>query len=202
MPAEEPIIPLPAALDAIAPLKEVGSALLGASLLALRQRGHEARYLELLPRQFHDTILYSPTGLWLPVAVAEAHYEACEGLALPQSEVLTMGNAFGVAMARTRFSIFTKIVKEGGMTPWTLMQQTPRIWARMYRGGAIGIMKLGPKEARFEVVATSIARHAYWRTALRGILTTVLAPFCQAAHARELPAYTGPTKVGYRVSWA
>jgi hypothetical protein len=202
MPAEEPIVPLPAAIERIPPLSEVQSALLGASLLALRQRGHEARYLEHLPAALHETVLYTPTGLWLPVAVAEAHYEACEALELPASEVLTMGNAFGVAMAKTRFSIVTKLVKEGGVTPWTLMHQTPRIWGRAYRGGAVGITKLGPKEARFEAVATPLARYGYWRTALRGILTTVLAPFCQAVHARELPAYTGATKVGYRVSWA
>jgi hypothetical protein len=201
MPAEEPIVPLPPAGTAVPPLTEVASALLGSSLLSLRQRGHEARYLELLPRDLHATLLYGPAGVWLPVAIAEAHYAACDGLELPVSEMLTMGNAFGVAMAKTRFAVFTKLAKEGGATPWTLMPHTPRIWSKMYRGGALGITKLGPKEARFEVVATSLARYTYWRTALRGILTTVLGPFCRTVLARELPAHTDGMRVGYRVSW-
>ena len=201
MPVEEPIIPLPAAEGAIPPLREVASALLGASFLALRQRGHEARYLELLPRELHSTVLYSPAGLWLPVTVAEAHYAACDSLALPASDVLTMGNAFGVAMAKTRFAVLAKLAKEGGATPWTIMPHTPRIWSKMYRGGAIGVTKLGPKEARFEVVATSLARFTYWRTALRGILTTVLGPFCKTVLAREVPGSTNAMRVGYRVSW-
>jgi hypothetical protein len=200
MPGEEPIVPLPRAT--VPPLTEVSSALLGASLLALRQRGLEPRYLTLLPARFRDTLLYSPSGIWLPAAVAEAHYEACDRLALPSAEVLTMGNAYGVAMAQTSLSIVTKLAREGGVTPWTLMRQTPKMWGRVYRGGAVGITKLGPKDARFDVVATSIARYTYWRLALRGLIGTVLSPFCQALHVRELASDTEGGRVAYRLSWA
>ena len=199
MPSDEVFIPLP---SPVPPLTEVRSALLTSSVLAIRQRGHEARYLSFLDPRYHDALLYDPPGLWVPVVTAVAHYEACDRLQLPSTDVLSMGNAFGVASARSLFGIVTKLAREGGVTPWTLMQHLPAMWGRIYRGSAIGITKLGPKEGRFDVVEIPLARFAYWRTALRGIVGSVLGPLCRVCHVRELPAYTSAMRVGYRVSWA
>jgi hypothetical protein len=69
MPSDEAFIPLPAPVPL---LTEVRSALLTSSLLSVRERGHEARYLTLLDPRYHDAILYNPAGLWVPLATAEA----------------------------------------------------------------------------------------------------------------------------------
>ena len=199
MPSDEVIIPLPAPVP---PLTEVRSALLTSSLLSVRERGHETRYLTLLDPRYHDALLYNPAGLWVPLAIAEAHYDACDRLQLPAADILSMGNAFGVASARSVFGIVTKLAREGGVTPWTLMNHLPAVWSRIYRGSAIGMTKQGPKEGCFEVAGTPLARFAYWRIALRGICGSVLGPLCRVCHVRELPAYTSATRVGYRVSWA
>ena len=60
MPSDEVFIPLPVPVP---PLTEVRSALLTSSLLSVRERGHEARYLTLLDPRYQDALLYNPAGL-------------------------------------------------------------------------------------------------------------------------------------------
>ena len=86
-------------------------------------------------------------------------------------------------------------------TPWTILGSVDRYWHRLYDGSAIALFKIGPKEARLATVSMPLARYAYWRVALRGIIHTVCAPFCRTIFVKEIPQ-TGESAAAYRLSWA
>jgi hypothetical protein len=50
-------------------------------------------------------------------------------------------------------------------------------------GARVEVTRLGLKEARVDVAAFPLARFAYNRAAMRGILLAVLEPFCRSASA-------------------
>jgi hypothetical protein len=95
-----------------------------------------------------------------------------------------------------------RLAKEAGTTPWTLYASCDKYWARFFEGSGIGIFKLGPKEARFEVAGCSLARSTYWRIGLRGLLTAVSEPFATKVYLREIPQMVTSASCGFRISWA
>jgi hypothetical protein len=196
---EEVIVALPPR-DRIAPLTKVKSTLLGSSYRAIKEHGHEAAYLAKAPRDLHDVVKLTPAGVWLPVDAAERHYAACESLGLSPTSILEMGSAVAKLTQKSMVSMATSLATAGGMTPWTLLSTVDRYWHRLYEGSAVGLVKLGPKEARFDIAAMPLARYAYWRIALRGIVHTVCAPFCRTVLVKEL-ARKREDEAGYRISW-
>lgn len=194
---EETIIPFP---EPLAPLTRVRSTLLVASLTALKDRGLIDRYYACLPREDRASVTDLSAGTWIPARTAEAHYAACDALALTPLEIEGMGNAVGVVTARVFMQLVLRTAREVGATPWVILGNSPRYWGRYYEGSAVALTKLGPKEARLEVRASSLAAYSYWRGALRSILYSLAVPFCQKAYVREL---SPPSRSGaaYRLSW-
>ena len=201
MPAEETFVPFPTERDKIKRVTQVRSTLLGSSLLALRERGLEPRYLEHLAPEHKDTLLYMHAGTWVAVDFAEAHYAACDAMMLTQAEILAMGNAVGKLLAKTSIALVTRLAKEGGATPWSLLQNSQRYWGRNYLGSAVAVFKLGPKEGRLEVAGNQLARFAYWRVALGGILAAMCGAFASTVYVRE-ESIRPRDGVRYRLSWA
>jgi hypothetical protein len=179
------------------------STLLGSSILALRERGHFDRWNGLIDPRARDAILYTPAGVWQPVAISEAHYDACERLALPAEEILAMGNAVARFTQKTVLALTLRLAHETGVTPWMILDQTPRLWARLYQGSAMALVKVGPKDAELHFVGNPLSRFAYWRTGLCGIIHALAEPFATKAYVREkIVARADDHPVAYRVSWA
>jgi hypothetical protein len=181
------------------PLTEVRSTLLGSSFLALKERGHARRYLALLPRELHDTIQFTPAGVWLPASVAEAHYGACDALGLPDEELQLIADAVARITRPTMVKTAATIAGAAGATPWTVLATADRFWGRVYRGSGLRIVKGGPKEARLDVLACPLARFRYFRVGLRAIIHGTMLHFVQTAYVREQGS--GPEVVVYRLSW-
>ena len=200
--AEETIVPFRPSRDAVPPLVGVRSTLIGSSLLSLRAHGLEARYLEHLDPAHKETILYTPAGVWLPTAVALAHYTACDRLGLDVATILAIGNEVAKATQKSVLAMILRLAKEAGTTPWTLFASCDRYWARIFDGSGIGIFKVGPKDARFEVASCALARSPYWRTGLRGLLTAVSEPFALKVYVREISHMATEKTCGLKISWA
>src|SRR5271165_4823087 len=90
---EEAIVPFDTPRSEVPPVTSFRSTWLVSSVAAVRSRGLFERYLEGLPLRYHEVISGSVAGVWLPVEVAVAHYEACETLKLPPEEQLAIGRA-------------------------------------------------------------------------------------------------------------
>jgi hypothetical protein len=198
---EEAFLPYERPKAQVPPVTQFRSTWLIASVAELRNRGLFERYLPGLKPEYHDAVTSSVAGVWLPVDVAVAHYEACERLDLPHEEQLAIGRSVTELVHKTSYSLAIRLVKEAGVTPWACLAQQRRLWRRVWQGGDVAVFKLGPKEARIEVVGWPCARVPYCRRALRGLLIGQSELFCKKAYATEIPRLCTPTSLSYRISW-
>jgi hypothetical protein len=175
---------------------------LSSSVRALRERRLFDAYLTHLPAEYHDAILNTVVGVWLPTKVAEAHYDACDKLELPAQELVAIGSAVGLHAQGIVFSVAINLAKGAGVTPWLLLPRLPEVWYRIWIGGGVAIYKLGPKDARVEIGGWTCARTTYCRVAMRGVLQGLTGLFCERAYVREVPALCTKLTLGYRIAWA
>jgi hypothetical protein len=138
----------------------------------------------------------------LPSAVAEAHYDACDRLELSPLELLEIGAEVGKHAQGTVFSVAVTVAKGAGVTPWTIVTRYPGIWARIWIGGGVSIIKTGPKDARLEIAGWPCARSTYCRIAMRGVLRGLTELFATRAYVKEIPRLCTPLTLGYHVEWA
>ncbi len=95
-----------------------------------------------------------------------------------------------------------RLAKGVGVTPWTLFPHLHRFWERGYDGGGIRVQKLGPKEARIELMQCSLADSRYFRNAVRGLFGTVIQLFCSRAYIQEMPSKRPAGGMALRAQWA
>ena len=199
---EETLVPLPAPRAQIPSATRFRSTWIVSSLDSLREAGHFDRYLIKLGFQHRDVLLETVAGAWLPMATARAHYDACDRLELSLDQQLEMGRAVG---KRTQASLLSTVVKAArgvGITPWAILPQIPRLWMRgIDGGGGASVHRLGPKEARVELVGCELLDVQYFRNAIRGVLLGSSTLFCERAYVHDVvPRRAGD--VAFRLQWA
>jgi hypothetical protein len=196
----EIIMPLPAQFAAC---KNVRSTLLVSSYGAIRDAGYSKQYLLALPQKHHATILEAVAGVWLPMEVALAHYEACGMLGMTHEQQINMGRQVGERMRGTLLGTLVRMAKEMGANPITVIPQFQRFWTRAFDGGGLHASKVGPKEVHRGCELVALAECSYWRSALAGLAMSVLDMFCQKSYMQErVVKKRVPGSVLYRVQWA
>ena len=196
-------LPFPGGSKESVPLAtQFRSTWLTSSIRAIKDRKRWDEYLTYLPVEHHRTVADSVAGTWLPVSVSVAHYEACDRLAFPQSELVAIGREVHTYAQATVFGMLVKLATGAGVTPWTAFSQFHRLWERVWVGGGVGVYKIGPKEARLEIVAWPCSGSSYIRHAMRGVVVGMLEMFCTKAYMKDLPRYCTKTTLGYRCAWA
>ena len=195
--SEEVFLAYPA--DPIA--RKFRSTWLASSLKAARTGGHFDRYLQNLPQRYHDPVLHSVAGEWLPIDVAVAHYEALDKLALTEMDIVKIGEEVGHAFNNAVFQTILRLAQGAGLSPWTACRHAQKSWDRTWVGGGYGIFKLGERELGAEIVGWPCARFRYTRIALRGTYHATLRLFCRRVWVEELPEHCTDTTLGYRVHW-
>ena len=197
----EIFLPFPMLRERIADGTHFRSTWLTASQAALRERGHGARYATLLAPEHKERILSIVAGLWVPMDVARAHYLACDDLQLPSQELVDIGMGAARRANATVLSIAFRLARGAGVTPWTILAQIQKIWDRTSKGGGVAVWKLGPKEARIEVVGYPLAHIRYNRITFRGIVLAVVELFCKKMYVSEVPTQCSRRTLGFRLSW-
>lgn len=202
--AEEVVVAFPGGVsrDRVPIAASFRSTWLSSSLRALKERGLMDRYLAALPREHHEAVLTTVAGVWLPTAVATAHYQACEALALAEDEQIAIGAEVGRHAQGTVLGTAVRLARDVGVTPWTILERLPQVWLRIWQGGAVAIYRLGPKDARLEIAGWPCARIPYLRTAMRGVVGGLIELFCRKAYVTPLPKLCGTNVLAYRISWA
>ena len=175
---------------------------LTASRAALRERGLTEAYEAELNPTHRDEVLGAVAGVWLPMDVAYAHYAACDRLPLTNQDHLDIGMEATRRTNATTLALTARMVQGAGATPWTILAQGPRLWDRTCKGGAVSVLRIGPKEARLEIVGFPLAGLRYNRVTMRGIVSAVVELFCAKAYVKELPALCNDRCLGFRLSWA
>ena len=194
-------VPFPKPKNLIPDAKHFRSTWLTASQATLRGRGLGAQYEAAIDPKYRDAVLSAVAGVWLPMDVARAHYQACDKLGLTETELVETGRAAMRRANATALSLVTSLAQGAGVTPWSALAQTPRFWSSTCDGGFIGVAKLGPKEARAEVVGYPLAGIRYNRITMRGIFVGCVELFCQKAYVKELTPQCDHRTLVMKVSW-
>jgi len=171
------------------------------SIQTLRHRGLFDRYAALLPAAHRDAILMCVAGTWLPVAVARAHYEACQALGLARAEQIANGMAVGERAQGTVLGTVARAATGAGVTPWTIVPQMQRLWERGADGGANCVTRAGPKEGTIETIGCELFDVPYFRAAFGGVVLGVVRLFARDAYVHDdTPAHARGESV-LRIQW-
>src|SRR5687768_14087931 len=73
--------------------RHVRGSLIASSLHTLRELGYYDNYLTHLPSRYREPVLFGLASSWLPLEVADAHYQACDDLKLGDTEIVAIGEA-------------------------------------------------------------------------------------------------------------
>ena len=199
--APEVVVPFKVPRDQITPATRVRSTLLASSLRALRDRGMFDAYAAKLDPQWRAPILEAVAGVWLPLEAGLAHYRACDALGFSASEQVEIGRAVGDRVHGTFLATMIRTAKNAGVTPWTAVGYSGKLYERLFEGGGgCEVTKIGPKDARSELVNNPILGIAYFRNGLRGLYQAGVELFCRKAYVNELTS--GETSAVLKISWA
>ncbi len=151
-------------------MTEVRSTLLASSIGALRSRGHFDAYAARLDPAHRDAILGPSRPAWFPIDVAIAHYDACDRLGLSVEEMQLIGWSVGARIETTFLNALAKGAQALGVTPWKLLGNFQRLWARVLQNGSVAVTKTGPKDGIVEVRGVPLARFQYFRIGFAGVV--------------------------------
>jgi hypothetical protein len=178
------------------------SSLITTSLQSLRSRRCYDRYLALLDPERRADVVDAVAGLWLPIEIGVAHYDACEALNLSSAESYDIGRDVGDRVQGSLLGVVLRTAKGAGISPWTGLMMCSRLYDRLFLGGSVQLVKLGPKEARLEVINNPCVAIAYWRSGFRGIVASATQLFASKSYVTELPKLTSSWQFAMRISWA
>ncbi len=196
------IVPFPRPVPEIPQVTECRGSLIASSLRALEAEGHLPRYFALLPAEHHETIKCLIAGQWLPLSLAITHYEACDRLDLTVDQQVKLGMAVADRLRRTFLATILKLGHHSVVSPWIGLAHFGRLYDRLFMGGGTQVTKVGPKDARIEMVGSPLARIGYYRNAYRGVIRGGCELFCSTAYVTLIPKLCSDTTLGYRAAWA
>ena len=177
--------------------------LLASSLETLKQAGHYERYREALPASLHDQVLYVLAHSWVPIELAVAHYEACDALALGAEELDNIGKLVAERLANTFLTTLVRAARDAGIdAPFIALRSQGRIWDRLYMGGGVKILRLGPKDAFGEFYGLPLSQIPYFRQAFCAYYRALAQMFTRRAYVNIVRAVDPqPTTLALRGSW-
>jgi hypothetical protein len=181
------IVPLPTPRSSIPRATAYRSTWVVSSLESLRTAGLLERYLAALDDRHHEEILSCVAGAWLPMALVRAHYLACDTLAISNLEMAAIKRGPGGHVRRAWFTNYIAAADKAKDSPWTILSQLDRTWHRGANGGAVGIFRIGPKQARAEYVGCELFAIPHYRQAVRAVLLSLVERFGDAPSVRLLP---------------
>ena len=167
----------------------------------LRERGLEARYLELLPPDVRPTVLAVDATMWVPIDVAVPHYAALDGLGLSHEQRLQLGADVSTQINGVVLSTIARLAGRAGLSPLTPLSRAAKLFARNFRGGAVAVYQTAPREARFEVKGAPMATSANHRDNLCGALIEGSRPFAPRVQVQEILSMRSATTYAFQLRW-
>jgi hypothetical protein len=192
--------PVPPAQLGLANL--VRTTLIATSLQSLRTRDLLGAYASRLQGPHRDTILSTVAGSWLSVDAAAAHYRACDALALPIAEQLAMGMDVGDRVHGTFLGVMVRSARTAGVTPWAALARSGTLYARLFAGGGgMAVSKLGPKDARIDLIGNPLCEIDYFRVGVRGVYQAAVQLFCSRVYSSDASVSRTARSMSIRLSW-
>jgi hypothetical protein len=197
--ASDVIVPFPVPRERLRVPTSIRSTLVASSLRSLREHGYFDRYLAVLEERWREPILNCVAGVWLPLGAGLAHYRACDSLGVSSLEHMAIGREVGDRIQGTFIGTMIRAAKGAGANPWVAFPYTPKLYERLFDGGACQIVRVGPKDAEAEIAANPLLGLAYFRNGLRGMWQTGIELFCRRAYLAEVDHTDTSCRI--KVSW-
>jgi hypothetical protein len=146
--------------------------------------------------------LASLAGIWIPIDVGIAHYEACDSLDIGADEQLEIGGEVVRALQRTFIGTVLKAASSGaGISPLAGLAKFTSVYARSIKGGGARVVRFGPKDVRIDFVGQPFAHIGYFRVAYRGFIHAGCEFFSRRVVVAELDTYRSASTLAYRIAW-
>ncbi len=161
------------------------------------------RYLQELEPELHEPMRFVIAASWVPIELARAHYGACDRLRLSDRAAEELGSLMAASMGSTLFASLLRTVRSTGIDSlWTVLKQNDRLWDRMYQGGGVTVIKLGPKDLILENHGISLAESRHFRAAYRAYWTALGSLVAKAAYVKLVaPREPHPHRIAIAGSW-
>jgi hypothetical protein len=183
--------------------RHVRGSLIASSLHTLRELGHFEHYLTHLPEKYREPVLFGLASSWLPLEVAEAHYQACDDLRLDDGSIIQIGEAVARRIMGTFLGTLLRTGRGFGAapTPWLALGQYHRICERILDGGKYMVIERGPKDATVQTRGVPLFRSRYFRTATLGMFRGGVGMFAKSCFAKELPERSSHDSLSVSLRW-
>jgi hypothetical protein len=172
-----------------------------ASIETVRRQGLFVEYERALPAQHKETLLGAIAATWIPIDVALAHYTTCDSLGVSTEQQIKNGRSTFDGARGTLLGTAVRMARGAGVTPWTALPLLQRFWDRGFDGGAVSVMRAGPKDAHTSLVHCAVVASPYFRNGLRGLLSALMELSCTKAFVTERRPATA-SSLSFRVQWA
>ncbi|MET0286735.1 MAG: hypothetical protein ABW352_19800 [Polyangiales bacterium] len=183
----------------IAPLNAVRGTILALDWRALREASVFEPYKAALEPTLREALLSATAGSWVPVDLVLAHYRALDALHLDEARAHQVGWSVGNGAHGAFLLTLIRLAGVLGVSPWSALEQSYKLWVRSWRGGAIAVHRLGDRLAEVSLRQVGVCGSHFFRASFAGALCAGIAPFCEAPSAGEVaPARDS---VDYRVTW-
>lgn len=182
------------------PVTAVRSTIVCASLLSLADEGLKPAYLERLPSEHHAAMCALTAGQWMPVELAVEHYRACEQLAVDDECVERMFRNADARLRGTILSTIASLTTALGATPWLPLRHYARSWERLFQGGGVRVLRLGPQVAQVEARGLPLLRVPYFAKGIRLLHLLAYERFCAQVAVDNYPGPDAESLL-YRVRW-
>src|SRR5262249_6188680 len=143
-------------------------------------------YSAALPDEHRATLLGMVAGRWVPAAAAAAHYAACGSLGLSPEEQIRRGRSGIASVGESMVGTAIRMARGAGATPWTFFPHVNRMWRRGYDGGGCAVYRVGPKDARLDLVGFLLCTIPYYRRSFFGWTWQLLQLFAPTLVLTEL----------------
>lgn len=145
----------------IRPVTAVKFLLMQSSIGQLQQVGFFARYAEIIDPKVLERIRSGLASEWAPVALAEAHYQACDSMGLSDEELRSLGQRVGDRLQET--SLVWAAKGRPTVDVFEASKALIRMWPRHYQGGSVQAVKLGPNNLLYELCSFRLNRFRHYR---------------------------------------
>jgi hypothetical protein len=197
----EAIVSLPVPRNEVPPVRHVRGQWIASSLRAVRERGLMDSYLSKLPPEHHLAIRSTPVHEWLPANVVVAHYAALDALYLPIDDILSIGSTVVIHSHGKAIQVVLRLIPTSVFNVFSVLAKVDRLWNRAFDGGAPAVFRLGPKEARIDVVGLPFSHLRYPRLAIRGVITGVMRLLVKTVYVNDVTPSANGNVLSYSISW-
>lgn len=184
------------------PVTHVKNLVLQFSLTQLKAHGHYDNYAQLIAPDVLKDLLGRLDPGWVPVEYALAHFKACDELNLSMAQIDTLAQSVGDRIQSTALVSSAKRTRDEDFDVWQAVGSLHRMWSRLYQGGSVQIVRLGPRDQLIVRRGYPMNSFRYYRLAQLGVFAAAYAALGTTLTRRAV-AEVNPAEdeVAFHVGW-